>query len=211
MIPKIIVQYWNSKEQPSRIQELMQTWRVNNPGFDYVLFDRTSAGKYIQAHYGESEANLFLSASLAAMQSDIFRIAYILKEGGIYVDAATRCDKAITPLIDNEDRLILMRKGHGRMSNTVVAAPPDHHVVRDIWASILFNMESRQHTNIWKATGPGLYNTEAVLANESKERFYKEDFLRPYFRMVHNLEHKLNGKHWSEQQLHMNIYGGVES
>jgi mannosyltransferase OCH1-like enzyme len=109
VIPKSIIQYWEGPLN-KEVEELLKSWRKLNPEYKYELFNRDLALKYLERNYDCNVVSAFSSALLPAMQSDIFRIAWVLKEGGIYIDAATKCISPIDELITNSSELILVKK-----------------------------------------------------------------------------------------------------
>ena len=100
MITKTIVQYWDKKEKPQEIKDLMNTWQSKNLDFLYHCFNRDEAEEFIRKYYGNDIGDLFTNAKFPAMQSDIFRVAYCLNKGGVYVDAATKCELSLASLIN---------------------------------------------------------------------------------------------------------------
>ena len=52
----------------------------------------------------------FLDIRLPAMQADVFRIAFVLACGGLWVDAATTCLSPVKAWLDLQTPLLLLRK-----------------------------------------------------------------------------------------------------
>ncbi|MEP1871729.1 MAG: glycosyltransferase, partial [Paraglaciecola sp.] len=113
MIPKVIVQFWNTESIPEDVTELMATWQQQNPDFRHLIFTHEQAASFIEVQFGTAIKSLYLSAALPAMQSDIFRVAYCLAKGGFYIDAGTRCMASLVPNLPDNGDLLLMRKWHG--------------------------------------------------------------------------------------------------
>lgn len=87
--PKRIVQFWNDLERlPGDVKECIESWRrTKEQGFDLVLFDEHEAKDYIRRRLGQRYEKAYDKCYHPAMQSDYFRLCYILMEGGCYVDA----------------------------------------------------------------------------------------------------------------------------
>ena len=102
-----------------------------------------------------------------------------------------------------------MRKWHGGVWNGLLAAPPGHAAVQLLWDRLLDNMASRRHDNVWKATGPALYNAPELADNPREVLVRNQAALRGHFDLVNELGHKKRGQHWSERQKHIDIYGGT--
>lgn len=87
--PKKIVQFWNDLDHlPGDVKDCLESWRrVEEHGFELVLFDECKAGEFIHRKLGPRYKNAYDKCYHPAMQSDFFRLCYILVEGGCYVDA----------------------------------------------------------------------------------------------------------------------------
>lgn len=87
--PKRIVQFWNDLDRlPGDVKDCLESWRkVEEQGFELVLFDERKAGEFIHRKLGSRYKNAYDKCYHPAMQSDFFRLCYILVEGGCYVDA----------------------------------------------------------------------------------------------------------------------------
>jgi hypothetical protein len=90
-IPKVIVQFWDdSSAIPADVSECLDSWRLTarqDPDFRYILFDDTRAAQFIARALGHPFAKAFARCPHPAMRSDYFRLCYIFRLGGFYVDA----------------------------------------------------------------------------------------------------------------------------
>ncbi|MEP7704344.1 glycosyltransferase [Paraglaciecola sp. 25GB23A] len=206
MIPKTIVQFWNNKKLPDDIAQLQSTWLHHNPSFAVEVYDSEQANSLILKEFGQDVLDLYRVAALPAMQSDIFRLAYCLAKGGIYVDMATRCKNKIDELLAEPDSLTVMRKWHGGIWNGFIACAAGNPVLTQIWKNVLDNLKSRRFDDVWKATGP--YNFNQVIDSETYKNHVcviPQTKINPYFDLVNDLEHKKQA-HWSEMQKQTSIY-----
>lgn len=87
--PRTIVQFWDNLDRlPGDVDECIESWRrLEARGFDVRLFDDNGARKFIASRLGPRHENAYRRCYHPAMQSDYFRLCYILVEGGCYVDA----------------------------------------------------------------------------------------------------------------------------
>jgi hypothetical protein len=87
--PMRIVQFWNDLDRlPGDVKDCLESWRkVEEQGFELVLFDERKAGEFIHLKLGPRYKNAYDKCYHPAMQSDFFRLCYILLEGGCYIDA----------------------------------------------------------------------------------------------------------------------------
>jgi hypothetical protein len=87
--PKKIVQFWGDLDRlPGDVRECIDTWRkTEEQGVERLLFDKRQAGDFIRRRLGARYKRAFDKCYHPAMQSDYFRLCYILVEGGCYIDA----------------------------------------------------------------------------------------------------------------------------
>ncbi|MFV2044835.1 MAG: glycosyltransferase family 32 protein [Anaerolineales bacterium] len=87
--PKRIVQFWNDLDRlPGDVRECIESWRrIEEQGFELLLFDERQARDFIRRKLSTRHEKAYDKCYHPAMQSDYFRLCYILVEGGCYVDA----------------------------------------------------------------------------------------------------------------------------
>lgn len=88
-VPKRIVQFWDNLDRlPSDVGECIETWRkTEEQGIERLLFDKRQARDFIHRKLGLRYKRAYDKCYHPAMQSDYFRLCYILVEGGCYIDA----------------------------------------------------------------------------------------------------------------------------
>jgi len=89
-IPTTIMQFWdNASAIPADVSECLDSWRSAAATADltYTLFDDASAERCIASSLGTTFADAFTRCLHPAMRSDYFRLCYIFRYGGLYVDA----------------------------------------------------------------------------------------------------------------------------
>ena len=87
--PRTIVQFWDDLNQlPEDVRQCIQSWReLETHGFKLLLFDDDGASHFIVRKLGPRYGEAYSKCYHPAMQSDYFRLCYILMEGGCYLDA----------------------------------------------------------------------------------------------------------------------------
>ncbi len=207
-----IVQYWDKKELPGEIERLTDTWKTMNPSMSHDIFNKDSAAAYILEYYGKFALDLFMSVKLPAMQSDMFRVAYCLNDGGFYADAASVCESSIEPLLGSVDELLLMRRVKGTICNGFIAVERNNPILFDVWTSIMRNVLVKDINKVWLATGPGAYKNALAAANDSSYTIVEElEMKENYFKLIGNLAHKKKENHWTTTQNTQSIYHTVEA
>ena len=87
--PRTIVQFWNDLTQlPRDVRECIESWRkLQEQDFEVLLFDDGRARDFIARRLGPRYERAYGRCYHPAMQSDYFRLCYILVHGGCYLDA----------------------------------------------------------------------------------------------------------------------------
>lgn len=83
--PSRIVQYWDQPQPPDDVAVCMSSWRA--AGVPVELFHRESADAWLDDQFGGDVLAAFRHAHHPAMQADLFRLASLYQQGGLYVDA----------------------------------------------------------------------------------------------------------------------------
>lgn len=86
---KRIVQFWDDLDRlPGDVSDCIETWKTTEKyGFKRLLFDKHQARTFIRRKLDLRHERAFDKCYHPAMQSDYFRLCYILVEGGCYIDA----------------------------------------------------------------------------------------------------------------------------
>lgn len=86
---RTIVQFWDDLARlPEDVRECIESWRrLEARGFEVRLFDTEGATELIASRLGPRHQRAFERCYHPAMQSDYFRLCYVLLEGGCYLDA----------------------------------------------------------------------------------------------------------------------------
>jgi mannosyltransferase OCH1-like enzyme len=147
---------------------IMQSWPHLNPGFTYRLFDDLAARDFLHTRHDPQVLQAYHRATSPAMQADLFRLAYLACEGGIYADADDRCTAALAPLLPPGAQLVLYREYLGTLGNNFMAAIPRHPVILAALEGAVRAINRGDQEIIWLATGPGLI-TRAFAAVVSAE------------------------------------------
>lgn len=206
-----IVQYWHDAIPPALISERMYLWRLANPEFSSLLFDRNLAAHVLGEHYGPSLQKAFLNVRLPAMQADIFRVAYLHACGGIWIDAATECLAPLRQWLDLSSHLLLLRKP--RMEPPLVwngfiySQSPRHPFLAAALAKISHSILTRSGNGVWRLVGPGLFR-EIMLNRELAALVDVRPLssLQMFLRVGSSSLALPSDLHWSVRQLHESLY-----
>ena len=157
------MQYWGGIAPPAGLSERMMSCRSNNPNLRYKLIGPAAAAKRLNRWFGSDVANGFLSIRIEAMRSDVFRVAWVLRKGGYYVDAASEVLSSFDEWVV-KDKLNLLKKpnmiDNKLVWNGFIYAPfPGHQFLQEVWSRQEYMLLSRRcnTANIWAETGPGIF------------------------------------------------------
>lgn len=192
-IPRVIVQFWHdARNIPADVCECLESWEpLTRHGFRRVLFDDNEARRFIDGHFGSRYVAAFDLCHHPAMRCDYFRLCYMLRHGGFYVDAdevyqgddchflfhdnrlkiQPLCYDTVTGTMVTTDAFVKKRAYSPRwvfyVNNNPIIAPASHPIIRLALAratGILLSC-AEELPDIQSTTGPG--NLTASLARHS--------------------------------------------
>ena len=163
-----MVQFWDKPDVPPDVRRVLDSWVEMHPQLRRTLFCEERARAFLVDEFGSAAAAVFDLCHHAAMKADYFRIAYLYRCGGIYVDADERCLRPMGSLLSTAavSDMAAVRSGDvmGYLHNFWLGARAGSRVLelalREADRAILAKGEG-QPLSIWQATGPGLI-TRAV-------------------------------------------------
>jgi hypothetical protein len=159
----VIMQYWHAANPPPDVAMAMATWPGKNPGLAHLAFDDAKARAFLAEYCAPEILACYDAAHHPAMQSDIFRLAYLHERGGIYVDADDMCTRdmrrVFAALSDVELVGVQSTELPPYVNNAFVAARPGSPIIRGALDEAVRLVakaiaEGRQ-PDIWHMTGPG--------------------------------------------------------
>ncbi|WP_416357279.1 tetratricopeptide repeat protein [Aureimonas phyllosphaerae] len=155
-VPRAIHQFWTDDAVPADVAAYMATWRDLNPGFTHRVWSEREAAGWLAAYGPPATAAAFARAREPAMKADLFRLALLAREGGVWVDADDRCLRPIAPLLQRGAGLLAYQEDLGSVGNNVLAARPGHPLVLRALAQASEAVNRGDGDILWLATGPGL-------------------------------------------------------
>lgn len=154
-IPRRIAQYWHEREPPPELLPLFASWREAHPQHAYRLFDDASAEAFLATRCGSVVAAAFRRAREPAQRADLFRLAWLAVEGGVWVDADDRCVGRLVDLIPPGARLFGYLEEYGALANNLLGAAPQDPVIKRALAQAVESVHRGGEEILWLSTGPG--------------------------------------------------------
>lgn len=149
-------------------------------GFKQLIFNKERARTFIKRHFSDAHLRAFDSCIHPAMRSDYFRLCFLLRNGGLYVDAddELREPDAIMPLMDagilrlqplcyqlSTDSMVVPASFVGEIgddlifyvANDPIVAPANHPVIQAALVQATDRLIAANSTSrdIQWLTGPG--------------------------------------------------------
>jgi tetratricopeptide (TPR) repeat protein len=155
-IPKSIMQFWDSEDLPPDVDRLMTSWGDLNPDHARHVFSDRTARTYLRRHHPEAILTAYRRAQEAAQKSDIFRLAWLAAEGGLYADADDRALRPLVTIIPGNADLVLYQEDVASIGNNFIAARPGHPVIVQALTRAVEAINRGDTDNVWLATGPAL-------------------------------------------------------
>ena len=156
-----LLQYWNEVRPPVVVADRMQECKILNPRWNYLRFNRITASDFLAHVYGSDIASAFLDICLPAMQADVFRVAFLLHCGGLWIDAATSLLRPVESWMDRQHSLQMLRRSHQvhpKISSGVIfASRPGLPLLKAAWDEMVPKLLSRSGRKVYRDFGPGLF------------------------------------------------------
>ena len=185
-----MVQYWDSAV-PEDVAKLSKTWQDCQPNLPYVCFNRLSAADFLGEHFGNDVRDAFLEITLPALQSYIFRVAYILRCGGVFASASLKCLKPADEWNVNWDKLNVLKDSSGNIWNGFILAAKDNKIIATIWAEIQDVLLNRREGGISALAGSDLFQRKINTAvNTSDVSLVPHEEYADTFIRASQLSHK---------------------
>ena len=105
-ISRIVHQTYKSKDVPERMKPFMETWRAMNPGWEMRFYDDEGCTEFVKREFPEYY-DAYAGLPKHVERSDFFRYLVVLREGGVYADIDTSCEKPLDSFINANDTLVV--------------------------------------------------------------------------------------------------------
>ncbi len=132
MIPKIIWQTYESDfdDLPEGAKEFAQTWKDNNPGWEYRYMSGRDRENFILENYGKEWHSIYKGYTLNALRADLWRYLVVYKYGGLYVDIDTTCNIKIEDWLNPNYKFVISSEyGYTDLTQMIFASVPNHQVL----------------------------------------------------------------------------------
>ena len=198
-IPKNIFQTWQTKDITDGFKMLIDSWKNNNPNYEYYLYDDINCREFIYEKFGNRVGKVYDTIRAGAFKADLWRCCILYEYGGLYADIDTICLNPIDEFLEDNIEFMTciahtdISEGQNNIFNSIIASVPKHPILLDTINRIVSNVENRYvPKNILALTGPNvmgqavnkflgrneedsLVDKEGIIDNIKLLKFRKED------------------------------------
>lgn len=184
-IPKKIIQTWEHKDLNPEFQKIVDLWKINNPNYEYYLFDKNERLQFIKENFDEYVIEAYKNIIPGAYKSDLFRYCYLYINGGVYIDIDTLCigklDDFLLPNIEfivPIDLNINHLEGKHNLACGFICSRPKHPILLNCINKIVFHVKNNIiPQSKLDFTGPGLLGrcVNLFLQNGETESFVSKE------------------------------------
>lgn len=198
-IPRQIAHYWEGPRS-APVNRGIRAWAMLHPGHAQTVFDAGSAAAWLDRHAPGLTA-LFQRQSLPATRADLFRLAWVLHEGGIFADLDEYPRAPVTPWLEGARAVLVIEEGHGTVANNFLAAEPGLPLFARTLDTVARTLAETEAPYPWWHSGPAPLTVQALAASRDAGESAGLRFLtQPDYdaRVATNLPfpHKRGALHW---------------
>ena len=161
LIPRVIFQTNTDKSVPVGMALAIDTVKNNNPEYFYYYFNDEESDEFIRSNFSDEFYQLYDSLVPGAFRSDIFRAAFLLKNGGVYMDTGFVEMVPLRELIRENDTFIApednlrTNEKESYIHNAFMASVPNHPIIKEYLSITMERIKSRDYSyGLHGITGP---------------------------------------------------------
>ena len=139
LIPRIIHQTYMNRAMPAESYSACQTWWLTNPNYEYRFYDDTLSQTLMELWFAPDSLELKAYNMLyaGAYKSDIFRLALLYREGGVWADVSSVCEHPLDNYINANDEMIVCvdspcQKRYANIHQAYIYVIPQHPAIQHI-------------------------------------------------------------------------------
>lgn len=176
MIPYKIYQTHKSYDLSDNLKKLIKLTIDTNQNFEYVFMDNDECLKFIEENFDDEFVTMYKSLPLDIMRADVWRVAVIYINGGVYCDTDVLFEKPIDLLTKDEEMVIFTEEGGG-ISNFFFASKPKHPSLKSVLDLFVKNQKITRNTNtnlLVQDFGMALFHEVISQTENRKQLTHKE-------------------------------------
>ena len=163
-----------------------------------------TARRYLAALDRPGPLKAYRQARHVAVRADIFRLALLLAEGGVYLDPDDRCAAPIETLLPVGADAVFYQERIGSIGNNFLAAAPGHPLIGAALDEAVRAVLEGAAETAWLATGPGMLSrvVAAAIARDPSLHLPSGVYVVPLnvfcktIRPGRRVSYKIGPRHW---------------
>ena len=160
VIPLNIYQTWHTKNLPPLMLQNSQKIKINNPAFNYQLFDDNDCYQFIKENFDLSVLNAYDSLIPGAYKADLWRYCILYINGGIYLDIKYGSKDNFKFINITEQEHFVLDFDNNCIYNALLVCLPKNNILLRAINAIVKNVNKKFYgNNPLDPTGPGLLST----------------------------------------------------
>ena len=161
-IPKLLFRSaeFSHINAPTAVKQILESTLTYNEEYTQVVFSELDCISFVKHYYPEN-VNGYDSLVPGAYRSDLFRLMFLYKFGGIYNDIGHRYLKPIDDIINEDDEFVIGLEPYhvmgqpGGLHNGFMAAYPKHFIIKSMLDLVMDNVNHRRYgVKVLDITGP---------------------------------------------------------
>jgi tetratricopeptide (TPR) repeat protein len=206
-IPRKIGQFWDKPRLSEELLELSASWRRHNPDHRYYLFNADTARNYLRRYFPPAVALAYRRCPDPTTQADLFRLAFLLRDGGVWADMDDRCLTPLASFVPAGVQACFRQEAPGSIGNNFIAAMPGHPILRRALVTAVNAINRGDRDKVWMLTGPGLLSRAFALDLAAAGEGWTKQLARvavlddydlyPHIAINCRTAHKRLGAHWT--------------
>lgn len=134
-IPNWLHFIWLGGELPKKYEDIVQSWRINNPHLNVFVWGDKEAEDLVKKH-GPVTQNLFSSCQNFGQKSDILRYIILHDIGGIYSDIDFICVGNISEIQNVDFFAGICLERDFQLNNGLMASSKGHQILKNVFKRI---------------------------------------------------------------------------
>jgi mannosyltransferase OCH1-like enzyme len=155
IIPLNIYQTWHTKNLPEKMKNVTEKIILNNPVFNYYLYDDNDCRNFIKDNFDTTVLNTFDSLIPGAYKADLWRYCILYKNGGIYLDIKYEPVNGFKFINMTEKEHWVLDHDKNGIYNALMVCKPNNKILLKAIYNIVENVKNKFYGNsALEPTGP---------------------------------------------------------
>lgn len=190
-VPRHIAHYWEGPRS-APVERGLAAWGRLLP---QTLYDAPAARDWLRRH-APALTPLFDRLRLPAARADLFRVALVARQGGVFADLDEYPRHGIDDWLEGTRAVLVIEEGHGTLANNFLAAIPGLPLFARLQDRIAAALAATDTPYPWWDTGPAQLTVEAASEPTDGLRFLTQADYDARISTNLPFPHKSGPAHW---------------